>query len=126
MEEFRFIYDKYSDELITLIDNFGNETQDLEKKNQHANSIIDCEEKWIADLKEIKVPDFLKKYHDFFLDYLGSEILFYRYFVEADLDEANISEEKADDSYEKSLIELESVKENFNSRAENLNLDPPF
>ncbi len=126
INEFTSIYDKYTDELFVLFDSFDNEQKDIDKKNQYANSIIDYEEKWIVDLNEIGVPDFLKKYHEFFIDFLNNEILYYTYFLEADLNKADISVQKADDSYGESLIELEAVKENFNSRAEQLNFDPPF
>ena len=126
IEEFKSIYDRYTNELFTLFDGFDNEKEDIDKKNQYANSIIEYKEKWITDLEEIKVPDFLENYHIFFIDFLNNEILFYLYFLEADLDKADSSVQKADDSYGKSLIELKMVKESFNSRAEELDLDPPF
>ena len=126
IKEFTSIYDKYTNELLTLFDSFDNEQQDIDKKNQYANSIIDYEEKWIADLNEFEVPSFLKEYSDFFIDFLNNEILFYTYFLEADLVNADISVQEADDSINKSLIELEAVKESFNDRSEKLNLDPPF
>jgi len=126
MKKFTSIYDTYTNELLTLFDSFDNEQQDIDKKNQHAASIIDYEEKWIADLNEFEVPSFLKYRHDLFIDYLNNTILYYTYFLEADLVDADISLQKAYDSLEKSSIELEAVKENFNDRAEKLNLDPPF
>ena len=126
IKEFTSIYNKYTNELFILFDNFDNEQQDIDKKNQYANSIIDYEEKWIADLNEFEVPVFLKDYRDFFIDFLNKEILFYTYFLEANLANADISLQEADDSYNKSLIELEVVKESFNDRSEKLNLDPPF
>jgi hypothetical protein len=126
MKEFKLIYDKYTNELLTLFDNFDNEQQDLDKKNQYANSIIDYEEKWIADLNELEVPDLLKEYSSLFIDSLNNEILFYTNFLEADIVNADISEQEASGLYEKSSIELKAVKESFNDRAKKLNLDPPF
>lgn len=126
MKKFTSIYDEYSNELLTLFENFDNEQQDIDKKNQYANLIIDYEEKWIADLNELETPDLLKQYYDLFIDFLDNEILFYSYFLEADLDNADISVQEANNSYEKSSIELEAVKESFNDSAEKLNLDPPF
>jgi hypothetical protein len=126
MNEFTSIYNKYTDELLTLFDSFDNEQQDLDKKNQYANSIIDYEEKWIADLNELETPDLLKQYSDLFIDFLDNEILYYSYFLEADLANADISAQEASDSYNKSLTELEAVKESFNDRSEKLDLDPPF
>jgi hypothetical protein len=126
MNEFKSIYDKYTNELLALFDSFDNEQQDLDKKNQYANSIIDYEEKWIADLNELETPDLLKQYSDLFIDFLDNEILYYSYFLEADLANADISAQEASDSYNKSLTELEAVKESFNDRSEKLDLDPPF
>ena len=126
IKKFTSIYDKYTNELLALFDSFDNEQQDIDKKNQYANSIIDYEEKWIADLNEFEAPSFLKKYSNFFIDFLNNEILFYTYFLEADLVNVDISIQEADDSYNKSLIELEAVKESFNDRSEKLNFDPPF
>jgi len=126
IEEFKSIYDRYTNELFTLFDGFDNEKEDIDKKNQYANSIIDHEEKWITDLEEIKVPDFLENYHIYFIDFLNNEVLFYSYFVEADLEKANSSAQEADNAYGNSLIELEAVEKRFNDRAEKLNFDPPF
>lgn len=126
IKKFTSIYDKHTSELLPLFDSFDNEQQDIDKKNQYANSIIDYEEKWIADLNEFEAPSFLKDYSNFFIDFLNNEILFYTYFLEADLVNADISVQEGDDSYNKSLIELEAVKESFNDRSEKLNFDPPF
>jgi len=126
MKEFTSIYDTYANELLTLFDGFDNEQQDIDKKNQYAASIIDYEEKWIADLNELEVPGSLKEYSGFFIDFLNNKISFYTHFLEADLANADISLQEANNSYEKSSIELEAVKESFNDRAEKLNLDPPF
>ena len=126
MKEFTSIYDKYTNVLLTLFDSFDNEQQDLDKKNQYANSIIDYEEKWVADLNELEVPDLLKVYNSLFIDSLNNEILCYTNFLEADTVNADISEQKASDLYEKSSIELEAIKDSFNDRAKKLNLDPPF
>lgn len=126
MEEFRSLYNRYSAELIPLIDDFGNETQDMDKKSQYADSIKDLEERWVIDLKEADVPDFLIEYHDYFIGFLNSDILYYKYFLEANLEEANDSSQKADEYYEESLIELEAVERSFNEKAENLNLELPF
>ena len=126
MKEFKSIYDKYTDELLALFDSFDNEQKDIDKKNQYASLIIDYEEKWIADLNELEVPGFLKDYHDFFIDFLKNEVLYYTNFLKEDLVNADISSQKANDSYEKSSLALEAVKESFNDRSENLNLDSPF
>ncbi len=126
MKEFRALYDKYSAELITLIDDFGNETQDIDKKYQYAGSIKELEEKWVIDLKEVEVPDFLIGHHDCFIGFLNSDVLYYKYFLEADLEKANDSSQKADEYYEESSIELEAVERSFNERAESFNLELPF
>ena len=126
IDDFKSIYDRYTNELFTLFDDFDNEKEDIDKKNQYANSIIDHEEKWITDLEEIKVPDFLEDYHIYFIDFLNNEVLFYKYFLEADLEKANSSEQEADNAYKDSLVELEAVEKRFIDRAERLNLDPPF
>jgi len=126
IEEFKSIYDRYTNELFTLFDSFDNEKEDIDKKNQYANLIIEHEEKWITDLEKIKVPDFLKDYHIYFIDFLNNEVLFYKYFLEADLEKANSSEQEADNAFRNSLVELEAVERIFNDRAERLNLDTPF
>ena len=126
IEEFKSIYDIYTNELFALFDSFDNEKEDINKKNQYANSIMEHEEKWITDLEKIKVPDFLEDYHIYFMDFLNNEVLFYKYFLETDLEKANSSEREADNEYENSLVELEAVEKIFNDRAERLNLDPPF
>ena len=112
--------------MFDLFDSFENEKEEINKKNQYANSIMEHEEKWITDLEKIKVPDFLEDYHIYFMDFLNNEVLFYKYFLETDLEKANSSEQEADNAYENSLVELEAVEKIFNDRAERLNLDPPF
>ena len=126
IEEFRSIYDRYTNELFNLFDSFDNEKEDIDKKNQYANLIMEHEEKWITDLEKIKVPDFLEDYHIYFIDFLNNEVLFYKYFLEADLEKANSSDQEADNAYENNLVELEAVEKIFNDKAERLNLDPPF
>ena len=126
MEEFRFLYDKHAKEILLLSGGFDNETEDLEKKNQYAYSIIDLEEKWIIDLEEVEVPEYLKVYNDYFIGFLNNNVLFYKFFLEADLEKANGSSVEADDFYEKSLMELETIEKNFNNRAKSLNLEIPF
>jgi hypothetical protein len=126
MEEFRALYSRYSAELISLIDDFGNETQDIEKKSQYAHLIKDIEEEWIIDLKEVKVPDFLMGYHDYFIGFLNNDVLYYKYFLEADLEKADDYSQKADEYYDKRLIELNALEKSFNERAESLGLELPF
>jgi len=126
MKEFKSTYDRYTGELFTLFDDFDSEKEDINKKNQHAASIIEHEEGWISDLKEIVVPGFLDDYHIYFMDYLNNEVLYYKYFLEADLEKAYSSAQEADDLRERSFAELETVEKNFNDRAKELSLEPPF
>jgi len=126
MEEFKSVYDRYTSELFTLFDDFDGEKEDINKKNQYADSIIEYEEEWIADLEEIVVPNFLDTYHICFIDYLNNEVLYYKYFLEADLEKANSAAQEADDLRERSFLELEAVEKIFNDRAEELSLEPPF
>lgn len=126
IEEFKSIYDKYTNELFTLFDDFDGEKEDINKKNQYADSIIEYEEGWISDLEEIVVPGFLDDYHICFMDYLNSEVLYYKYFLGVDLEKANSSAQEADNLRERSFAELETVEKNFNDRAEELSLEPPF
>jgi len=126
MEEFKSVCNKYTNELFTLFDDFDNEEEDIDKKNLYANLILEYEEKWITDLEEIKVPDFLEDYHIYFIDFLNNEVLFYKYFIEGDLEKANSLRQEPDNAYGNSLIELEAVEEGFNNRAEKLNLERPF
>ncbi len=126
IEEFKSIYDRHTNELFTLFDDFDGEKEDINKKNQYAGSIIKHEEKWIADLEEIAVPGFLDDYHICFTDYLNNEVLYYKYFLEADLEKANNSALEADNLRERSFVELEKVEKKFNDRAEELSLEPPF
>ena len=124
--EFRSIYDRYTNELFALFDSFDDEKEDIDKKNQYAGSIIDLEENWITDLEELEVPDFLEDYHIYFIEFLNNEILFYKYFLETDLEKADSSALEADNAYENSLIELELVEKSFNDRAEKLKIESPF
>lgn len=125
-EEFKSIYDRHTSELFILFDDFDGEKEDINKKNQYADSIIEHEERWIADLEEIAVPDLLDNYHICFVDYLNNEVLFYKYFLEANLEKANSFAIKADNSRDRSFIELEDVEKIFNDRAEKLSIEPPF
>lgn len=126
IEEFKSIYGKYTGELFTLFDDFDGEKEDINKKNQYADSIIEHEEGWISDLEELVAPDFLDDYHTIFIDYLNKEVLFYKYFLEADLEKANNSAQEADFLHERSFLELEAVEKIFNDRAEKLTLELPF
>ncbi|MBA7565047.1 hypothetical protein ES708_06718 [subsurface metagenome] len=69
---------------------------------------------------------FLQDYHDFFIEFLNNNKLFYFYFLEPDLDKANEFIQKADEAYSLSLSELDKVKNNFNERARALELEAPF
>ena len=126
VEEFKSVYDRYTSELFTLFDDFDSEKEDINKKNQYAGSIIEYEEKWIADLEENVATDFLDTYHIYYINYLNNEVLYYKYFLDADLEKANSSAQEADDLRERSSVELEAVEKIFNDRAEELNLKPPF
>ncbi|MCD4670991.1 MAG: hypothetical protein K8S14_11160 [Actinomycetia bacterium] len=126
IEEFRSIYDRHTSELFILFDDFDGEKEDIDKKNHYADSIIAHEEGWIDDLEEIAVPGFLDTYHICFMDYLNKEVLFYKYFLEADLEKANDYAMEADDLRERSFVELEAVEKIFNDRAKKLSLEPPF
>jgi len=126
IEEFKSIYDRHTSELFILFDDFDGEKEDIDKKNQYADSIIAHEEGWIDDLEEIVAPDFLDTYHICFMGYLNKEVLFYKYFLEADLEKANSYAMEADDLCERSFVELEAVEKIFNDRAKKLSLEPPF
>jgi len=126
IEEFKSIYDRHTSELFILFDDFDGEKEDIDKKNQYADSIIEHEEGWIDDLEELVAPDFLDTYHICFMDYLNKEVLFYKYFLEADLEKVNSYAMEADDLRERSFVELEAVEKIFNDRAKKLSLEPPF
>ena len=106
-EEFKSIYDKHTSELFILFDDFDGEKEDINKKNQYADSIIEHEERWIADLEEIAVPDLLDNYHICFVDYLNNEVLFYKYFLEADLEKGVLK--NVTQGYEESFPALPPV-----------------
>lgn len=126
IDGFKSIYDKHIAELFILFDDFDNEKEDIDKKNQYADSIIEQEEVWVSDLGELAAPDLLYDYHTIFIDYLNSEILFYKYFLEADLEKADSAAIEADDLRDRSFEELDAAEKDFNDRAVELSLEPPF
>jgi len=65
-------------------------------------------------------------YHDYFIGFLNNDVLYYKYFLEADLEKADDYSQKADEYYDKRLIELNALEKSFNERAESLGLELPF
>ena len=126
IEECRLVYDRHYEAIINLSDSFDGEQEDLDIKNSYAQLIIDEEEEWISELSDIDVPYFLINHNDYLLEFLNNNKLFYVYFLESNLDEANKFAQKADLAYEKSEDELIIVKGDFNKRAQGLGLLQPF
>jgi len=126
IEECRLVYDRHYEAIINLSDSFDGEQEDLDIKNSYAQLIIDEEEEWIYELSDIDVPYFLINHNYYLLEFLNNNKLFYVYFLESNLDEANKFAQKADLAYEKSEDELIIVKEDFNKRAQGLGLPQPF
>jgi len=126
IEECRLVYDRHYEVIINLSDSFDGEQEDLDIKNSYAQSIINEEEEWISELSDIDIPYFLINHNDYLLEFLSNNKLFYVYFLESNLDEANKFAQKADLAYEKSEDELIIVKGDFNKRAQGLGLPQPF
>ena len=126
IKEYGVIYDRHYEEIINLSSSFDDEQEDLDTKNSYAQLIIDEEEDWVSELNEMEIPYFLIDYNNYLLEFLDNNKLFYVYFLESDLDEANKSAQKADTAYIKSEEELNGVKESFNKRAQRLGLPLPF
>ena len=126
LEEFRTIYTEHNNKLQPLMDSFDDEIQEIEKKKEYAEQIIDIEQDWISDLNNISVPDFVSSYHEYFQDFLNNERKFYEYFLEEDLDNADDFALRSSESFNNSLIEMEEIKNRFNARASELGVDAPF
>jgi len=126
IEECRLVYVRHYEVIINLSDSFDGEQEDLDVKNSYAQLIIDEEEEWISELIDIDVPHFLNNHNDYLLEFLNNNKLFYVYFLDSDLDEANEFAKKADLAYGESEDELIRVKGNFNKRAQGLGLTQPF
>jgi len=126
ISEFKAIYSSYSDLLSQLFDSFNNEQEDLDKKNQDAESIILYQEKWLDEIKEIDAPGIMAQYNDYFKKYLEKEILYYESFLDGDTELLEKYQVEADDMYNNIEGELQRIEESFNTRALELGIDQPF
>ncbi len=117
---------KYYETISRLTDYFNNENNDLDKKNNYAELIIDEEKKWISDLNKIEVPYFLNNYNNYLLEFLNKDKLFYVYFSKSYVDEADRFANEADLANDNGIEELDRVQQNFNKEAKELGLPEPF
>lgn len=126
ISDFRAIYNNYAGLLLELFNNFDNEQEDLDKKNQYAESIILNQQKWLDEIKEINTPAIMVSYSDYFQKYLEKEILFYGSFLSGDAELSNKYQAEAEDMYKKTEEELNRIEESFNSKAIKLGIEQPF
>ncbi|MBN1299011.1 MAG: hypothetical protein JW997_04925, partial [Actinobacteria bacterium] len=126
ISDFRVIYDNYSGLLIELFDSFNNEQEDLDKKNQYAESIIAYMKEWLDEIKVIDTPDIMTAYHNYFQKYLENEILSYESFINGDAELSEKYQSEADDMYKNTEEELQGIRENFISKALELGIEQPF
>jgi len=126
ISDFKAIYNNYSDLLTQLFDSFDNEQSDLDKKNQYAESIIINLQKWLEEVKEINTPELMIAHRDYFQKYLENEILFYKSFINGDIELLEKYQIEAANMYTSTEEELQRIEESFNSKALQLGIEQPF
>ena len=126
ISEFTGIYSKYYNMLLPLFDNFDSEQEDFDKKTQYAKSIISIHRDWLEEIKEVSVPDIMNKYNGLFRKYLEKEILFYESILRNDIELTEKYQTEASEIYDNIEDELQRIKNNFNSKSSELNIEKPF
>jgi hypothetical protein len=126
ISEFTGIYSKYYNMLLPLFDNFDSEQEDFDKKTQYAKSIISIHRDWLEEIKEVSVPDIMNKYNGLFRKYLEKEILFYESILRNDIELTEKYQTEASEIYDNMEDELQRIKNNFNSKSSELNIEKPF
>lgn len=126
IKDFKLVYNKYSDLLLPMFNSFDNEQEDLDKKNQYAESIIIYQNDWLKDINEIDVPDIMLTYHKYFQEYLEKEVLFYESFLKGEAEILDKHQLEANEASENTKKELQNIEQDFNSRAEELGIEQPF
>ncbi|HHT79486.1 MAG TPA: hypothetical protein GXZ93_06830 [Actinobacteria bacterium] len=126
ISEFTGIYSKYYNMLLPLFDNFDSEQEDFDKKTQYAKSIISIHRDWLEEIKEVSVPDIMNKYNGLFRKYLEKEILFYESILRNDIELTEKYQIEASEIYDNIEDELQRIKNNFNSKSSELNIEKPF
>ena len=124
--DFNVIYNKYSDLLLPLFDSFDNEQEDLDKKNQCAESIMLHQNNWLEEIKEMDIPDIMTTYHDYFQKYLEKEVIFYESFLNGDEELLEKYQLEANEMYENMEEELQRIEKSFNTREAELGVEQPF
>ncbi len=125
MGEFTIIYNDCSQALNSLYDSFDSEQQDLDRKNDHAQDIKQQLAYWSQDLSQLDVPDIMLDYHNYILEYLDNEILFYDSFLQGDPEAANRYMLEAARALENGNRQLEEIEASLRNRAGKLGADPP-
>jgi len=126
ISDFTNIYNKYYDLLLPLFDSFDEEQENIDKKTRYAESIIVCHNDWRDEIKEMYVPDFMIVYHNFFQEYLEKEILFYECILEDNIELTEKYQIEASEIYENMEKELKNIKNSFNAKSSELNIEKPF
>ncbi|MGM0365872.1 MAG: hypothetical protein ACQEP5_04995 [Actinomycetota bacterium] len=126
LADFAALYNKYYEKLIPLMDSFDQEQENLDRKNEYAESIKQSLDYWLEDLDKLDPPGFMQNYHNYFLEYLNQEILFYISFLQGEPELATSYSLEANIALENSNEELQTIKDDFRKIAQELGLEPPF
>lgn len=123
ISEFRNIYNKYSALLLPAIDGFDSEQFDIDKKNDYARLIKLHMNDWARELEKLYIPGIVGNYHEYIMQYLDNEILFYSNFLDGDAESAEKHQEEANKAYNNSTLELQDIEAELEKRAQMLQLE---
>ncbi len=123
LDEFTEIYNRYSQILSPLFEDFDGEQENLDRKNEYASSIKDNLELWAQDLNGVDTPDIMLNYHRHILEYLENEILFYSNFMMGDPELADEYMIKASQALEKGNLQLQNIEADLGHRGQKFEIE---